>query len=74
MLTIAFRRWEYIPFSGGPRICIGQQFAQTQMSYLIARMLQTFEFVEPADERPMTQKLSATTSLANGCWVRLRPV
>jgi cytochrome P450 len=25
--------WTYIPFNGGPRICIGQQYALTQMAY-----------------------------------------
>lgn len=25
------KSWNYIPFNGGPRICIGQQFALTQM-------------------------------------------
>ncbi|OBT66685.1 hypothetical protein VE03_03950 [Pseudogymnoascus sp. 23342-1-I1] len=38
--------WTYIPFNGGPRLCIGQQFALTNMGYTIVRMLQRFGRVE----------------------------
>lgn len=37
--------WTYIPFNGGPRICIGQQFALTEMGYTIVRLLQRYEGV-----------------------------
>jgi cytochrome P450 len=42
--------WTYIPFNGGPRICIGQQFALTEMGYTIVRMLQRFERIVPMGE------------------------
>ncbi|TQV94417.1 hypothetical protein V2A60_002552 [Cordyceps javanica] len=35
--------WDYLPFNGGPRICIGQQFALTEITYVVARMLQRFD-------------------------------
>ncbi|KAF2738015.1 cytochrome P450 52A12 [Polyplosphaeria fusca] len=38
--------WEYLPFNGGPRICIGQQFALTEAGYVIVRFLQRFEEME----------------------------
>ncbi|KAF2273893.1 cytochrome P450 [Westerdykella ornata] len=40
------KSWTYIPFNGGPRICIGQQFALTEMGYTVVRLLQRFEKIE----------------------------
>lgn len=40
------KSWTYIPFNGGPRICIGQQFALTEMAYTLVRLFQRFESVE----------------------------
>lgn len=30
------------PFSGGPRICVGMQFAQNEMHYVLTRIFQSF--------------------------------
>lgn len=38
--------WQYVPFNGGPRICIGQQFALTEMGYVLTKLFQRFERVE----------------------------
>jgi cytochrome P450 len=38
--------WTYLPFNGGPRICVGQQFALTEMAYTLVRLLQRFETIE----------------------------
>ncbi|KAF3762369.1 cytochrome P450 [Cryphonectria parasitica EP155] len=40
------RPWLYVPFNGGPRICIGQQFALTEMAYVLTRMFQRFDRVK----------------------------
>ncbi|KAJ5796451.1 uncharacterized protein N7518_004991 [Penicillium psychrosexuale] len=37
------RPWHFIPFNGGPRICIGQQFAIIEMGYTVIRILQAYE-------------------------------
>jgi hypothetical protein len=29
--------WTFIPFNGGPRICLGQQYAYTEMAYTLCR-------------------------------------
>ncbi|KAL0952495.1 hypothetical protein HGRIS_006758 [Hohenbuehelia grisea] len=50
--------WIFLPFSGGPRICLGQQFAYNEMSCLLIRLLQTFSSLtldadaQPPDSRP----------------------
>ncbi|ORY11838.1 cytochrome P450 52A11 [Clohesyomyces aquaticus] len=40
------KSWTYVPFNGGPRICIGQQFALTEMGYTLVRLFQRFRTVE----------------------------
>lgn len=38
--------WTYMPFSGGPRTCIGQQFALVEMSYVLVRLFQRYKSLE----------------------------
>ena len=38
--------WTYIPFNGGPRICLGQNFALTEVAFTVARVCERFERVE----------------------------
>ncbi|KAK2055054.1 cytochrome P450 [Colletotrichum caudatum] len=65
--------WDYVPFSGGPRICIGQQFALTQMSYFVVRVLQTFKDISPRDDRPMQVTVGITTKLPNDLLLSFTP-
>lgn len=43
--------WEYLPFNGGARICLGQQYALTEASYVCVRLCQAFSGIESRDER-----------------------
>jgi cytochrome P450 len=36
--------WSYVPFSAGPRICIGNMFSLIETVILLAQMLRRFEF------------------------------
>lgn len=65
--------WGYLPFNGGPRICVGQQFALTEASYTIVRLLQEFEGVEDRDGTPFVEKLTLTMASDRGCKVAMIP-
>lgn len=55
--------WEFIPFNGGPRICLGQQFALTEAGYVVVRLLQRFEKVENMDKSTVIKhKYTSTTA------------
>ncbi|KAL8758299.1 MAG: hypothetical protein Q9199_001601 [Rusavskia elegans] len=63
--------WEYLPFNGGPRICIGQQFALTEVSYITVRLLQEFDRIESRDQAVWREKLGLTCTGLGGCKVSL---
>jgi unspecific monooxygenase len=46
-------RFSYLPFGFGPRVCIGAQFALTEATLALARIIGAFE-VRLADSRPVT--------------------
>jgi cytochrome P450 len=64
--------WEYLPFNGGPRICLGQQFALTEAGYVIVRLMQRFDALENCDDRGQTKHVLSLTTSTDGCWVKLR--
>ncbi|KAK3044892.1 hypothetical protein LTS18_015124 [Coniosporium uncinatum] len=66
--------WEYLPFNGGPRICLGQQFALTELSYVIVRMLQRFDEIDGSQvvEREKLHGLTLTNCPGNGVPIRMR--
>lgn len=64
--------WEFLPFNGGPRICIGQQRALTQASYVTVRMLQRFDAIENMEPDPVVRhNLTLTSCSGNGVKVKL---
>lgn len=60
--------WAYLPFNGGPRICLGQQFALTEAAYVVVRLLQMFPDMKSAYTGPQTPKkmLHLTLSMWDG--------
>ncbi|KAI9871006.1 MAG: hypothetical protein M1830_003538 [Pleopsidium flavum] len=64
--------WEYLPFNGGPRICIGQQFALTEASYVTVRLMQRFDKIENLETEPLVKhNLTLTNCSATGVKIRL---
>ncbi|EHA54188.1 cytochrome P450 52A12 [Pyricularia oryzae 70-15] len=63
--------WNYVPFNGGPRICVGQQYALTEASYLVVRFVQTFATVESRDPEPWSIGKRLLTCPMNGTIVSL---
>ncbi|KAJ7935560.1 cytochrome P450 monooxygenase pc-1 [Mycena leptocephala] len=43
--TLLTNSFQFLPFNAGPRICLGQQFAYNEMSFIIIRLLQNFSSV-----------------------------
>ncbi|KAF1953566.1 cytochrome P450 52A12 [Byssothecium circinans] len=65
--------WEYLPFNGGPRICLGQQYALTEASFVTVRLAQMFKAVESRDTNGgvWVEGLGLTLCSGNGTLVGL---
>nr|WOL36631.1 cytochrome P450 [Pseudogymnoascus verrucosus] len=65
--------WGYLPFNGGPRICVGQQFALTEASYTVVRLLQEFKGIENRDRQPWIEAFAVTLASRHGTKVAMVP-
>jgi len=55
--TTNWHRYQYIPFGGGPRKCIGHEFAMLEMTIIVAMVTQLYRLDlvpgHPVDPKPM---------------------
>ncbi len=63
-------RYAYLPFAGGPRQCIGNQFALMEMTILLAHMAQHTTF-ELDTARPFRLRAGVTMRPEPGLWLKL---
>jgi cytochrome P450 len=70
-------KWGYLPFNGGPRVCLGMDFGFYEAAYTVVRLLQRFPGLRlPMDEKVELvgvekQTMTLVVSITNGCRVQL---
>jgi len=62
----------YLPFGGGPRLCIGMQFALTEMQLVTLELLRQFDVEWVAGQAPVTMLPLITLRPKDDFQVRLR--
>jgi cytochrome P450 len=65
-------RYAYLPFSGGPRLCIGNEFALMEATLLVAMMAQRYRVALADPGRPVVPEVRLTVRPAGGLPVRVR--
>ena len=65
-------RFAYLPFGGGPRICIGNNFAMAEAQVILAAIAQRYR-IRLAAGREVTPIGKITLRPRDGVWVTLEP-
>ena len=63
-LNASYPRGQFIPFGDGPRVCIGAQYAETEIMVLIASVLRDIEF--SLTDQPMPRPVLTFTMRPEG--------
>ena len=61
----------YLPFGGGPRLCIGKNFAQMEMQFMLSMLIKRYKF-ELSPNQKMDFKPLLTLFPSNGIKVRVQ--
>ena len=72
-LNAAYPRGQFIPFGDGPRVCIGAQYAETEIMVLVASVIRSIEF--SLTDAPMPRPVLTFTMRPEGPMImNARPV
>ncbi|XP_035672302.1 leukotriene-B4 omega-hydroxylase 3-like [Branchiostoma floridae] len=64
----------FLPFSAGPRNCIGQNFAMNEMKVAVALILQRFQLELDHTKPPAVPCTRVTNQAEDGIWVKVHPL
>ncbi|KAL6237339.1 cytochrome P450 [Aspergillus navahoensis] len=64
--------WGFLPFSAGPKVCLGQQKTLTEVTSVVVKVVRTFRNVEARDDRPWRELMGLVLSSYHGASVGLR--
>ncbi|KAG5520478.1 hypothetical protein RHGRI_033159 [Rhododendron griersonianum] len=62
----------FLPFGGGPRKCVGDQFALMESTVALAMLLQKFDVELKGPPESVEQVTGATIHTKNGLWCRVK--
>jgi len=65
-------RWQYVPFGGGPRSCIGDHFAMLEATLALATIVRRVRFHSLEDDFPLTVPFTMVAAGPIAAQVRLR--
>ena len=75
--NISVSSWAYLPFNGGPQVCLGMDFGLVEAAYTIVRLLQRFPDMSLPHDTKLElvgvekQTMTLVLSITEGCVVQL---
>lgn len=65
--------YSYIPFSAGPRSCVGRKFAMLQLKVLLSTIIRNYEVFSSRTEKDFQLQGDIILKMANGFQITLQP-